>query len=122
VDGHPMRSEPVTLVLPFLNISIHSYTLCRGNALSPYWAHKTCAFQPLLLIKNDPRPSVLLWCKLKVVQPCSLLHCSLLTASKVMSGSVLTHHLTGFNAAICHKAILYLLQTGMNVQIVSESP
>jgi hypothetical protein len=40
VDGRPKRSASITLVLPFLNISIHSYILWRGKALSPYWAHK----------------------------------------------------------------------------------
>ena len=40
VDGRPERSASITLVRPFLNISVHSYTLHRGNALSPYWVHK----------------------------------------------------------------------------------
>ena len=36
VDGRPERSASITRVRPFLNISIHSYTLRRGNALSLY--------------------------------------------------------------------------------------
>ena len=40
VDGRHERSASITLVRPFLNISIHSYTLHSGNALSQYWVHK----------------------------------------------------------------------------------
>jgi hypothetical protein len=33
------RSASVTIVRPFSNISIHSYTILRERTLSPYWAH-----------------------------------------------------------------------------------
>ena len=38
VDGRPALSSSFTLVRPCWNFSIHSYTLRRGKALSPYWA------------------------------------------------------------------------------------
>jgi len=37
--GRPERSVSVTLVRPFSNISIHSWTILRERTLSPYWAH-----------------------------------------------------------------------------------
>jgi len=40
VDGRPERSASITLVRPFSNISIHPYTLLRGNAFFPYCVHK----------------------------------------------------------------------------------
>ena len=36
VDDRPERSASITLVRPFSNISVHSCTLLRGNALFPY--------------------------------------------------------------------------------------
>jgi hypothetical protein len=36
MDRCPEHSESVALALPFLNMSIHTYTLCQGNALFPY--------------------------------------------------------------------------------------
>ena len=38
VDGRPALSSTFTLVRPCWNFSIHSYTLRRGKALSPYSA------------------------------------------------------------------------------------
>ena len=38
VDGRPALSSSLTLVRPCSNLSIQSYTLCRGKPLSPYWA------------------------------------------------------------------------------------
>jgi hypothetical protein len=68
----------VIFVLPFLNMSNHTYTLCWRNALSPYWTHKH-VFDPsdtFCSQKINHGPPMF-----KVVEPCSLLHCSLLTAS-----------------------------------------
>jgi hypothetical protein len=86
VDGHPERSTAVTLVRPFLNISIHSYTLHWGNTLSPYWANKCLSHLPP--IQNEPQSFVLPWCKSTVVQPCSQSDCNWHTESKVMSSGV----------------------------------
>jgi hypothetical protein len=79
VDGHSIHSESFMLVLSFLEVSIHSYRLHQGNALSPYWAHKCGEFQPFQLLlrsKHETCTSIFLWCKLKVVQPHSVLHYS----------------------------------------------
>jgi hypothetical protein len=50
-----------------------------------------------------------------------MLHRSLLTASKVVSGSVSTRDLTRFSAADCHQAILYLVQTGAKERELFDS-
>lgn len=96
-----------------------------GNTFFPHRAHKhvwisTLSMPKKKTLKNKAWTTVL-WYKLEVVQFCSLLHCSLLSTSKVMSGSVLTHHLTQFITTSCHQAILYLLQAEVKVYILSES-
>jgi hypothetical protein len=63
--------------------------------------------------KRRPTTLSLLWCKLKLEQPCYL---------KVVPGDVVTRHLTRVNTAKCHQAILYLLQTEEELRICSESP
>jgi hypothetical protein len=73
VDDRPKRSASITLVWPFLNISIHSYILQCGKALRPYWAHKWVWISaPLtpLPIKMVPHFSAHLWCKLKDTLTC----------------------------------------------------
>lgn len=71
VANYDIRHEnlaSITLVKPFLNTSIHSYTFQPGNVLSPYQAQKSMRFSAPLT-PSDHRIlrhlSALLQCKLK---------------------------------------------------------
>lgn len=46
VHWRPGNSESVTLALPFLNKSLQSCTLRRGNTLSHYWVRRHVCFNP----------------------------------------------------------------------------
>ena len=62
----PNRSSSVTLVRPFLNMVIRSYTLRCSIALSPYCAEICDGFLPLVhlqLTKIVSLHAALLWCK-----------------------------------------------------------
>ena len=56
VDGRPVLSSSFTLVRPSWNFWIHSYTLRRGKALSPYWANSLwCIWAPVTPLDDKKR-------------------------------------------------------------------
>jgi hypothetical protein len=55
VIGRPEHSESVTLVLSLLNVSTHSYTVRRDNALSTNWTHRHVRISTPLTRKNHGR-------------------------------------------------------------------
>jgi hypothetical protein len=73
VYWRPVLSPCLTLVRPFLNLSIHSQTIHRDKTLFPYYTDITlCILTPgtLSAHKNGSLPSALLWCKMKLECPC----------------------------------------------------
>jgi hypothetical protein len=75
VDERPAPSSWVKFVWPLLNFSIHSYTLLRGTAPSPYCVESLQWISARHLATTEIRSLLFVppWCTLIAEQPC--LHC-----------------------------------------------